>query len=103
MTSLEIVELVSCPRIGDISSFGALSGLRKLLVEDCGSVPTIKPLESCDSLEELYLIGTPVNDGDLSPMLRMKRLRKVAFPKNKAHSHTMPEINDLLARPGRPR
>lgn len=94
---LEVLELHTCKQVATLVAVGALSKLRRLLVENCGAIDSIRPLLNCELLEELYLPGTKVSDGDLEPMLKLKKLRRVAFPKSRVHSHSMEEINSALA------
>jgi hypothetical protein len=53
-------------------------------------------LETCSSLEEFYLVGTTVADGNLEPLLRIPSLREVAIARSRFHSHTAEEINAHL-------
>lgn len=95
--ALEVLEFNCCKKIKDISPLSALKCLRRLLIEDGGEIASIKPLRHNDALEELYLPGTKIADGDLQPLLEMKNLKRVAFPKSKKHSHTMDQINAAVA------
>jgi hypothetical protein len=95
--ALQGVEFHRCKKVNDVTAIGALSHLRTLILEDCEHVASIRPLARCDALEELYLIGTRVADGDLSPLLQMSSLKKVVVPKDASHSHTSEQLNAALA------
>lgn len=95
--SLEVLEFNCCKKIKDVSPLSALKHLRRLLIENGGEIASIKPLRNNDALEELYLPGTKVSDGDLQPLLEMTSLKRVALPKSKKHSHTAEQINAALA------
>lgn len=92
------LEFLSCKGIEDIKVAGALDHLEILSIENGDQVLSVKPLSGCSALRELYLIGTGVVDGDLSPLLEIDNLEKVAVADRRHHSHTSGEINNLLTR-----
>jgi len=95
--NLREINFTSCKKVNDVTDIGKLHKLTKLLMENCVSVSSVKPLLGCTALQELYLIGMSIDDGDLSPLLEIKNLQEVAIAKKRHHSHTSQEINDLLS------
>lgn len=85
LSTLEVFEADCCTKVNDLSPFSSTRRLRKLLLEECGRVASVKPLERLEALEELYLIGTHISDGDLSP-LRIRSLKRVAIAQHRGHS-----------------
>jgi hypothetical protein len=96
-TSLRVFELHNCKKVARLPAFSAQNELRRIQIEN-GAIESIKPLTMCGDLEEVYLPGTKIADGDISPLLVLRHLKRVAFPRNKAYSHSMDQINAELAR-----
>ncbi len=94
--SLRVLELYDCKEVAQLPTFSSCS-LQRLTIENGGSIESLTPLLACEHLEEVYLAGTEISDGDASPLLVLARLRKVAFPRSKLYSHTMDEVNAILA------
>jgi hypothetical protein len=66
----------------DLASVAQIPNLRSLVVDDAAAgdvlhVPTIKPLACAVALEELQLLSTTIDDGDLRPLADLPNLRKV--------------------------
>jgi hypothetical protein len=96
--SLGEVEFETCLGIYDIDKLGELAQLRFLGISDCGRIPSIRPLANLTQLECLYAWGsTRVEDGDLSPLLRLPRLKEIRMRDRREYRPRVPEITDLLA------
>lgn len=96
-SSLRVLELYNCKKMNRLPAFDRSSQLRRLTVENGVELESIKPLQPCEKLEEVYLPGTKIADRDVSPLLALPSLRSVAFPRNKAYTPSMDEVNQLLA------
>lgn len=96
--AIEVLEFNCCKKLAELSPLSSLKRLRRLLIENGAQIASIKPLRHDEALEEVYLPGTKIGDGDLRPLLDLPNLRRVAFPKSRKHSHTMDQINAALAR-----
>jgi hypothetical protein len=94
---LRVLEFHNCPLVSDLAPIGSLRNLKRLTIENGVRVESVAPLLGCVSLEELYLPGTKVEDGDLSHLLKLPHLKRIALPKSTAHSHSADEINRALA------
>lgn len=85
---LECLELTTCKAIVDLEPLHALKNLRSLLIWNCGRINSIQPLAECTELESVQLIGdTVIEDGDLSVLLTLPKLRIVAFARKRHYSH----------------
>ncbi|MGE0408589.1 MAG: hypothetical protein AB7P23_04910, partial [Amphiplicatus sp.] len=86
----------ACKQVNDLAPFDGMEMLERLHLENGIEVASVHPLSACKHLRELYLIGMKVADGDLSPLLALPKLEKVAIAKKKNHSHSMQEINAAI-------
>jgi hypothetical protein len=91
--SLESLQFNTCRGVRSLDAMA----LKRLKLEQRGTVGSVRPLAGLRNLQELFLIGVTVEDGDLSPLLSLPALRKVAFAKSRGHSHTVEQINAALA------
>ena len=96
--SLREVDFETCLGIYDIESLSELAQLRFLGISDCGRIPSIRPLVTLTQLECLYAWGsTRVEDGDLSPLLHLPRLKEIRMRDRREYRPSVREIADLLA------
>jgi len=110
------VRIDHCAKLKDISALGELKHLAILHVEKCKSLTDYSFLAGNDSIENLFASDLDsisfvanmkrirllkfwnVKDGDLTPALKSKSLKKVDFyPEKKHYNHTKAELNALLA------
>ncbi len=67
----------------DLAAIAGISGLKSFTIDSSATdaapvrLPTIRPLASASALEELTLRETTIEDGDLTPLLNLPKLRKV--------------------------
>lgn len=97
MPSLEQLQFHSCRGVTSLEPMASLISLKYLKLEQSGRVGSVRPLQGLKRLEELYLIGITVEDGDLSPLLSLPSLRRVALARSRRHSHTAEQIEAALA------
>ncbi len=85
---LQNVELHCCKKVNDISSFLSLKHLKTLDMENCGRIKSLRPLADCKMLEYLHFVGdTNIEDGDLSPLPNLPRLKKASFAHRRHYTH----------------
>jgi hypothetical protein len=95
LASLERLECEKCGKLKDHQIVGALKHLQVVSFFDCGTIPTLAFLKDMPALRDFGLANTPLLDGDLTPLLRLKN---VGFLNKKGYSHTSEEL-DALMRP----
>jgi hypothetical protein len=88
-TELEYLHVESCKSIGNLEEAACLDRLSVLRMNSCGRIRSLRFLDTMPVLEECRLMGTYVEDGDMSPLLRLDR---VAFSRHKDYSHTPAEV-----------
>lgn len=81
------LELYNCGRIRDLSSFGLLTALRRLLLVDCGHIQSLRPLTALRRLQTLLFYGnTNVEDGNLDLLDELPALKDLAFRDRRHYS-----------------
>jgi len=96
--SLHEVVFETCLGLYDVESLGQLTRLRFLGIGDCGRIPSLGRLANLTQLECLYAWGsTRVEDGDLSPLLRLPRLKEIRMRDRREYRPRVREIVDTLA------
>lgn len=86
---LQFVDFDTCKKINTLTPLSALIGLVKLLMRDCGTVLSLRPLEKLPQLALLALGDTIVEDGQLCFLRSMPALRGVSG-KNRRHYDCSP-------------
>lgn len=88
LTALEELEIHTCRNIASIEAIGHLTRLRKLHLNNDGNIASLKPLARLGELESvLFYESTNIVDGDLSPLVRQKKLARVSFQNRRHYSH----------------
>ena len=88
LAALEELNVDTCRSIGSIDEVGSLSRLRKLHVSNSGEIESLKPIEKLSNLEWVTFVeSTNISDGDLSALLRHKKLSRVSFQNRRHYSH----------------
>jgi len=96
--SLHEVDFETCLGLYHIEGLGQLRRLRFLGISDCGRIPSLEPLANLTKLECLDAWGsTRVEDSDLSPLLRLPRLKEVRMRDRREYRPRLREIVDTLA------
>lgn len=94
-TKLESLFFKACPKIGDYAALADVKGLRNLRINGCARIPSLKFLDQLPVLKEFRFVGTSVEDGDLTPILR---LHSVGFDAKRHYSHSPKEVEAILAK-----
>lgn len=94
--SLTEFELNVCRKVTDLSPLAVHRDLRRVMVIDCGRIASLAPLADLPALEEFWFYGTTViEDGDMTPLLRMPALQRVSFAPRRHYSHRTEDIEQL--------
>lgn len=98
---LRSLRLLGVRNAHDLTPLAELRTLERLTVSRAGSeateavhIDSLRPLANLDQLEEVVLIGTVVDDGDLRPLTALPRLRRLVL-----YAATGPVVEELRARP----
>lgn len=84
LSKLEEIVMRGLTTVTDLAPLGHLPALRRLEIERVGigarddiHIRSIKPLASAAALEEALLPGVSIDDGDVTPLIGLPRLRRV--------------------------
>ena len=94
-SALREFKLETCPSITALDDVEQLRELRVLGFSDCGDIESVAPLGALEQLEELYAWGsTRIVDGDLSPLVRLPRLKEIRMRNRRGYK---PPVGDLVS------
>jgi hypothetical protein len=94
---LETLDLDSCRRIGDLAPLAHCRALTSLNLGNIGDVPSAAPLAELDQLVHLYLYeSTRFVDGDLRPLLRLRRLQTLRMMRRRRYEPAVDEVQASL-------
>jgi len=95
--TLRELDLEGCAHVYDVDVLSTLSELRHLGISDCGRIPSIKAVGDLALLEWFYAWGsTRVEDGDLSPLLRLTRLKEIRMRDRREYQPKLAEVKQHL-------
>jgi hypothetical protein len=88
LSELEELKIQRCKGIRSIIDIVKLKKLKRLLLLDLGDIETIKGIENLTELDEfLFYESTNIIDGDLFPLLKIKKLSNISFRNRKHYTH----------------
>jgi len=88
LSQLEELAIETCKQINSIDAVGALMRLKKLTLGNIGEIESLRVLRRLHALEWVcFPESTSVLDGDLSPLVQLKNLRRVSFQNRRHYSH----------------
>ncbi|XAS68486.1 hypothetical protein V3C33_04025 [Micrococcaceae bacterium Sec5.7] len=94
-TVLHTLKLEACRKVTSLAPIRNLRSLKTLNIGDCGDIDSLHPLSSLQYLEELFAYGTTkVQDGDLSLLLALPRLRVVRIRPRKSYRPAVGEVEN---------
>jgi hypothetical protein len=95
--TLRELELQSCPAINDITPIAALAELRLLGINNCGLIRSIEAVGNLAKLEVLEAWeSTRIEDGDLSPLLRLPRLKEIRMRDRRDYRPRLKAVENQL-------
>lgn len=87
--TLTTLEFDSCRRIGSYDVLRELTNLKRLVIGNSASIPSLSFIKSLTKLEFLSFTGTDIVDGDLSPSLK---IGYVGFENRRHYTHKFEDI-----------
>lgn len=95
--TLVSLEINTCKKISSIQEIGSLHHLEYLGINNCGDIDSIRPVKHLQHLERFdFWESTNVVDGDISPLLQLKKLKKIAFMGRPHYTHTNDRVYENI-------
>lgn len=79
VSNVEELHITYCGKLQSLSGVGEFPKLKKLAIEDCGEIESLRPLLGLGMLEEIDLCGTTVSDGCIKELLTLESLKTINF------------------------
>ena len=93
LKKLKVLSFEACKNV-DFTSISKIKNLEKLLMINCGELPSLQFIEDLPKLKFLVFNKTNVVDGDLS---YCERLEYVGFDNKRHYTHKMSDFVDVDA------
>ncbi len=94
---LKSLEVSGCTKIKSLKPIENLINLTKLHVINDGKIDSISPVKNLLQLEELiFYESTNIVDGDLTYLLKLGRLKNIAFQNRRHYTHSREALTNLL-------
>ncbi len=93
---LRELEIKNAKKISSYEPLAALRRLRRLKLSACAPIPNLDWTNGLNQLDFLSFVETNVEDGDLSPLLRLPKLRYVGTMDKKHYNYRCDAINQCL-------
>ncbi|SCB96580.1 hypothetical protein [Gilliamella intestini] len=91
--SLISVALQNCKNIKDWEKIGSLKKIEKLIIENCGELPTLSFLQRLTNIKEIRIIGTTsVKDGKIKEIMKIPQLNYLFIPVKKGYDITIQDL-----------
>ncbi|MFO0870956.1 MAG: leucine-rich repeat domain-containing protein [Pirellulales bacterium] len=95
--------LESAKKVASYRPLASISCLRRLRLFACAPMPDLHWTSGMNRLDSFSFVETLVEDGDLSPLLELPRLRYVGTMDKKHYNYKFAKLNQLLEERARPR
>lgn len=89
---LEELELDHCKKV-DLTRLQLLRKLRKLMLSEMGTIPSLSFIRSMPKMKFLSFVGTNVLDGDMTPCFN---LEYAGFLMKRHYSHTFEQVREAI-------
>ena len=89
--SLRDLDIEYCPHIKDFSALEKCANMEKLLLLNCGQIPSIGFVQNMNKLYHFAFSRSYVVDNDLAPL---KSIPSVAFTNNKNYNYKLKDFRD---------
>jgi hypothetical protein len=91
--SLISVALQNCKNIKDWEKIGSLKKIEKLIIENCGELPTLSFLQRLTNIKEIRIIGTTsIKDGKIKEIMKIPQLNYLFIPVKKGYDITIRDL-----------
>ncbi|TRU87890.1 MAG: hypothetical protein EWV76_09945 [Microcystis novacekii Mn_MB_F_20050700_S1] len=97
LTKLQDLRLGNCKKINNLEFISSLTSLKKLELYSMGKIESLDFLKKLNNLEFLNFEGsTVIENGNLTILTTLPKLKQVVFNNRKHYSHKSTEINAII-------
>jgi hypothetical protein len=96
-TEIRELEIQNAKKIASYQPIAAVSRLRRLILSSCAPMADLKWTKGMDYLDFFSFVNTNVEDGDLSPLLNLPKLRYAGTMDKRHHNYKFEQLNELLS------
>lgn len=97
LNSLEYLFIDGCKNIDSFECLSGLSNLEELVISNCGDIASLGFIKKLPRLKYFaFGNGTKICDGDLTPILNLKKLEFCKFNSSKDYNLTNKDVNAYL-------
>ncbi|MFC9539004.1 hypothetical protein ACFTQ7_03875 [Lysinibacillus sp. NPDC056959] len=94
--SLTSIGFQNCKNIKDWSSIGNVSSIEKIIIENCGEIPSLDFLHQLPNLKEVRIIGTTsIRDGKIKDLMNHKTLKYLFLPIKKDYDIKLADLDSF--------
>lgn len=98
LEDLEALEIATCKSIRSFTEIFSLTKLKTLFLLNTGDIATLHGIENLTELEKfIFYESTNIVDGDLSPILGLKKLKSIGFQNRRHYNHRSEDLRNLYA------
>lgn len=91
------ISLSNAKKIQSYRPLAAVSHLRRLKISSCAPMPDLKWMDGMNELDLFTFVETNVDDGNLTPLLSLPKLRDVGTMDKRHYNYKCNALNELLA------
>lgn len=104
-SSVDIRELAieKAKAITSYKPIASIQRLRRLRLSDCTAMPDLKWTKGMKYLDFFSFVDTNVEDGDLTPLTKLQKLRYVGTMNKRSYNYTCEELHELFDQRSRKR
>lgn len=94
--SLTSIGFQNCKNIKDWNSIGNVSSVEKIIIENCGEIPSLDFLHQLPNLQEVRIIGTTsISDGKIKDLMNHKTLKYLFLPIKKDYDIKLADLDSF--------
>ena len=91
------LDLRSCKNLGGVEAVASLTGLEYFSIGNCGHIASLAPVAGMTGLVTLEAYeSTRIDDGDLTPLLGLTRLRRLGLMNRRSYQPSVAEVKQHL-------
>jgi len=96
LKKFEVFDIESCKKLEGFQALRKVENLKTLRILNCGGIPTLSFLKNCKHVDYVQFGGTFVEDGVVSSLMELEKIRFVQFKNKRGYDKKLEEIRSYL-------